>query len=701
MTSAELLGQAEIPEESGIFFLGTFESRVTVLSQQIRALNLVDAILQEHRVRHNGRVAIIGGGAAGLTAAAAFATSLPASASVELYERRPELLHVQRESDRYLHPHIYDWPAEHSMNSRAGLPILDWKAGPAGAVADEIERRFNKIRNSRSISVKISRDVEKIHPFDHGGCRVVVAGAPNDGGDYDAAIISIGYGYERLMQGENKSYWSPFPLVGPIRSSEKHLIFVSGNGDGGLVDFVMAAFNGSRHQDIVNFFTAYPDLDEAKRILLDIEERAWSTELPAMDIYQEYLQRVRPALPRHFLMDVRDRLRTAEVWLHTREDALFRRDTAILNRFSAFSAIAADKSAALHRIHLSVGTSLTPSPPLTGPLTIKKGQSRGETISSLYRFLRFGADTEANFKPFQDLVQRYKNTGHGNPQLSRQATPSLNPSAKISLTLSIPAGSTETEPSSPPPSPAPDSMLSLSFFDNNVGPFVYFLLPFDGETIYSVPIQFILRNRSSRTVRNVNLSLEMSDSLYLHFLERSVDPLAAIRKVQVASDVGLNEHVARIVYHVPEIHPQMHFTIGDHIFARRSTILHLGDFPLTEGATSDNVLIKAVLSMPINITVDARDISPLKSEVRLQFRDGNIGEFDTFKRQEQALMQELLRQGTAIELRDITIFGFRKFSAVPAPVPLREAEISSVETHVVRVTSDGRILDLPREPTAS
>ncbi len=699
MTSAELLSQAEVPEQTGIFFLGMFESRVTVLSQQIRALNLVDAILRGNRVRLNGRIAIIGGGAAGLTAAAAFATSLPASASVDVYERTPELLHVQRESDRYLHPHLYDWPAEHSMNSRAGLPILDWTAGPAGAVADQIEQRFNEIRNSRLISVKTSRDVEKILPFDHGGCRVVVAGAPNDGGDYDAAIISIGFGYERLMQGENKSYWSPFPLLGPIRSSEKHLIFVSGNGDGGLVDFVMAAFNGSRHQDIVKFFTDYRDLDEAKGILLDIEERAWSTESPAMDIYQEYVQRVRPALPRHFLMDVRDRLRAAEIWLHTREDALFRRDTAILNRFSAFSAIAADKNAALHRMHLSVGTSVMPSPPLAGPLTVKKGLSRGETIVPLYRFLRFGADTEANFKPFQDLVERYKSTGHGNPQLSRQATPSLNPSAKISFTLSIPGRVPEMEPSSPLPSPAPDSILSFSFLNHNAPQFVYFLLPFDGETTYSVPIQLILGNRSSRTIRNVNLSLEMSESLYLHFLERSVDPLAAVRKVQIAADTGRNEHVAKIIYHIPELPPQTRFTIGDYIFARRSTVLDF-DVPLTDAATSGAVRIKAVLSMPIKVTVDAFDTPPLKSEVRVQFRDGNIGEFDTFKRQEQALMQEILRQGSTIAPQDITIVGYRKFSAVPAPVPLREAESSSGEIHLVRMTNDGRIQDLPGAPIA-
>jgi hypothetical protein len=148
------------------------------------------------------------------------------------------------------------------------------------------------------------------------------------------------------------------------------------------------------------------------------------------------------------------------------------------------------------------------------------------------------------------------------------------------------------------------------------------------------------------------------------------------------------------MYHIPELPPHTLFTIGDFIFARRSTVLDL-DFPLAEVASSDALRIKAVVSMPIKVTLDALDTCPFKSEVRVQFRTGNIAELDTFKSQEQALMEGILRQGGTIEPRDITIVGFRKFSIVPAPVPLREAEISSAESHVVRMTSQGFIQDLP------
>jgi hypothetical protein len=46
----------------GVFFLGCFERRVTVYSQQVRAINLVAAVLDQDLVRANGKVAIVGEG---------------------------------------------------------------------------------------------------------------------------------------------------------------------------------------------------------------------------------------------------------------------------------------------------------------------------------------------------------------------------------------------------------------------------------------------------------------------------------------------------------------------------------------------------------------------------------------------------------------------------------------------------------------
>src|SRR5579862_4895680 len=111
MHAAEVLASSLAPGTDLVYFLGCFESRVTVYAQQVRALNLASALVSERKIRPTGRVAIVGGGAAGMTAAAALVALSPSLQKVVLFERSPDLLHMQMQShDRYLHPHVYDWP---------------------------------------------------------------------------------------------------------------------------------------------------------------------------------------------------------------------------------------------------------------------------------------------------------------------------------------------------------------------------------------------------------------------------------------------------------------------------------------------------------------------------------------------------------------------------------------------------------------
>lgn len=64
MTPAQVVADARVPGTQSVFFLGCFEKRVTFFSQQVRALNLVDAILGQQRAPQTARVAIVGEGAA-------------------------------------------------------------------------------------------------------------------------------------------------------------------------------------------------------------------------------------------------------------------------------------------------------------------------------------------------------------------------------------------------------------------------------------------------------------------------------------------------------------------------------------------------------------------------------------------------------------------------------------------------------------
>jgi hypothetical protein len=297
-SNAAILDSCRVPPASSVYVLGCLEKRVTLYSQQVRAINLAVALVDEGLAKPGSSVAIIGAGAAGLTAAAALAIAEPKLKAVHIYERKPEKLHLQRSSPhRYLHPHIYDWPEVGSLRPDAGLPLLTWSVGTAEQVAEQLETEFDRVAEQYKhiIDFRPEQHVEEVLSFPFGKCRVRLAGNDALSSVYDIAILSVGFGNELLTDGEiNHSYWDPSRLIGPLRGNAKTFqVLVSGNGDGGLVDFATAAFNGSTHTQIAEFITQRTDLEDAKRVLLEIEDDVWG-QRPKLDIYEAYRARVKP-----------------------------------------------------------------------------------------------------------------------------------------------------------------------------------------------------------------------------------------------------------------------------------------------------------------------------------------------------------------------------------------------------------------------
>ncbi|MDP9111290.1 MAG: hypothetical protein M3M96_06640, partial [Candidatus Eremiobacteraeota bacterium] len=430
VTPADVIAECIVPTTKSVFFLGSFESRVTLFAQQIRALNLADALVEQAIVRPTGRVAIIGGGVAGMTLAAALAVAAPTLTVIDLYDRKEELLHLQRGSrDRYLHPHLYDWPRPNSTADDAGLPILNWHAAPANEVAGAIEEGFIEIRRHHTIiNLRLGLDVERLLPAPLGpGCRVFIRNLPKDRSEfYDAVILTIGFGYESFLSESNPSYWSASLLGGPIIGpGNDHVILISGNGDGGLVDFMMAAYNHVGHRQIFDFITHYPGLDSVEALLLMIEERAWTAD-GSIDLFDEYRRLIAPELPPHMLLDIEQRLRPGvRIVFHTREQHLFRRDTAVLNRFGAFLAILADENSGRNRIRLTVGKEFIDAPPVNGEVRIV-----GEpAFTPRMRFLRLGAEAKKNLAPFHVLAEEFQARPKATEPRFRPATPALTASA--------------------------------------------------------------------------------------------------------------------------------------------------------------------------------------------------------------------------------------------------------------------------------
>jgi hypothetical protein len=233
-----------------------FRSGVTLLKQQIRALNLVYALTSSPKpaLAKDGTLAVIGGGVAGVTAAAA-AASL--GHEVFLFEQRPVLCHLQHGCDtRWVHPHIYDWPAFGSDSPYAGLPVLDWKADTAAEVAKQIVSGFEVIRRGAG---------DRLHI--HLGASTWLAegkrvrwdnsrGAPRASErDFSLVILATGFGVEmRVREGEAESYWRNDSVNQPMPGGayEKPLqYFISGTGDGGLIDLLRTRIEGFNQGRII------------------------------------------------------------------------------------------------------------------------------------------------------------------------------------------------------------------------------------------------------------------------------------------------------------------------------------------------------------------------------------------------------------------------------------------------------------------
>jgi hypothetical protein len=269
----------------GLYLLGSMERGVTVYSQQVRAHNLIWALweLEENNKRPVGRVAIVGGGISGLTAAACSLALFDKSTSITLFERLLDICPIQQGSDaRWIHPRIYDWPFEGSRAPSASLPVLNWSEGRASDVARTILREFGEFceafAGEERLAVylglrhfQIDATKKKISWVATRGRR---AGAffqlSEPGGtsaEFDTIILATGFGIETLTPPYSlESYWRNEQLAQPVLDGSQHRHLTSGFGDGALVDLCRLTIERFRQDTIV--YELFPsDLEPVEKSL--------------------------------------------------------------------------------------------------------------------------------------------------------------------------------------------------------------------------------------------------------------------------------------------------------------------------------------------------------------------------------------------------------------------------------------------------
>jgi hypothetical protein len=260
----------------GVFVLGCLERGVTAYSQQVRALNLVWA-LRRGSTDEPKRLAIIGGGLAGLTAAAAVLLMFEHT-EVYLYERRSDLCPLQLGCDtRWLHPRIYAWPDEDSRRPSAGLPFNDWREGRASDVAHQVISGFAKIAQGKSLRIFVETaylrlDVgrHRVHwmgkPASLVDSHCVSTGRVGAEMNFDVVLLATGFGLETpSADHETPSYWRNDKIAQPVLDRQLQKYVVSGRGDGGIIDLCRLVIERYRQDRIVyDMFGAQLEESEAE-----------------------------------------------------------------------------------------------------------------------------------------------------------------------------------------------------------------------------------------------------------------------------------------------------------------------------------------------------------------------------------------------------------------------------------------------------
>jgi len=253
------------PADRGLHFVGAFDRRITFYSQQVRALRLAHALSRPGNLRPTDNIAVVGAGAAGVTAALGLALL---GNDVMLYDPAASILQLQSASPRLLHPHIYEWPGLGSLDDRAGLPVLDWSANHGGTVCTQLQADFGAAEmRLQNLTFKPAHILTSL---DRAGARWRLGLTTNGTVNYrqfDHVVLAIGFGDEISCGAAVPVHYWKQNSTGSA-AAEPHspaTYIVSGNGDGGLTDLLNLLVQDFDHVGFTRRFLNYFS-DDALRV---------------------------------------------------------------------------------------------------------------------------------------------------------------------------------------------------------------------------------------------------------------------------------------------------------------------------------------------------------------------------------------------------------------------------------------------------
>jgi hypothetical protein len=425
----DIIAGAAVRDRPNLFVIGCFDRRITFYSQQVRALSLVHALKDLGYLNANPRIAVIGGGAAGVTAAAAAA--LVTNSNVVLFETAGELLSLQSTTERRrLDPHIYDWPAHDTVDPIAKLPILDWESGTCRSVREDVLVGFGDISvrlgsrlqcrtRHQVLSMATAVDGYELRFVDLDGPAPAPGAGPTE--RFNMVLLAVGFGVELREPVQNiqsASYWSDAGVpVAEFEGRPTPRFFISGAGDGGLIDLVAAGATNFDHAGMISMISQHPGINELSPKLTDIDVRARAADAAGnrFDFVTAYDDELFGQLTAIGLVAaVAAQLRPGvHLTLQTQHAEMFEVSTSTLNRLAAYltiKACEADAQRSFRHLQCDAVARVAAPVPAPEPAADFWLDCAGETVAADAVIVRRGPGRALAREPFDDHLASYADT---------------------------------------------------------------------------------------------------------------------------------------------------------------------------------------------------------------------------------------------------------------------------------------------------
>ena len=397
------LSLSESPSAPNLFFLGALDSRITFYSQQVRALRLMQAIHVRARVPSQGRVAVVGAGAAGVTAA--FACGL-LGYRAELIEAATGILPLQSATSRLLHPHIYEWPTLGSLQDNAVLPFLDWRGDEGKGIRGKLAKFFEDEKPT-NVRLKTSTTLTAIEHVNSEWRLLLDSQGKQIDCRYDAVIVCMGFGAEKgCGEAPLIDYWrDPGPDSNVVEIDLKRY-FLSGSGDGGLTDLMAVLVQQFEHVSFTKEFLRQYGTPELAAAIWDAEA---ATTAVGGNLEPMFHALLLPILTRRGVIeDLGEKLRDDRSLVFNANPVFAKHKASRLNQVMAYAVMEAAK--------LHPGLLRRSSGKIDGVLKTNDGYIvSGPTIAAASLaegfhtvILRHGPDIESRYMALKEMFVDYK-----------------------------------------------------------------------------------------------------------------------------------------------------------------------------------------------------------------------------------------------------------------------------------------------------